>query len=65
MKWDSFTVRYTGDRPADGVPPWMDDKYDVFFRNLCKVVQNILGNPDFSGDLDLLEYFIYSVFGTA
>ncbi|KAN0081189.1 hypothetical protein V8E55_008813 [Tylopilus felleus] len=58
VKWDSFTVHYTGDHPANGAPgpPWMDDKYYVYFRNPRKVVQNILGNPDFSCKMDYHPY---------
>ena len=58
VKWDSFTVHYTGDCPANGAPgpPWMDDKYDVYFCNPRKVVQNILGNPNFSCEMDYHPY---------
>ncbi|KAN0085854.1 hypothetical protein V8E55_006988 [Tylopilus felleus] len=56
VKWDSFTVQYTGDHPANGAPTWMNDRYDIFFQNPHKVVQNILGNPSFSSDLDLRPY---------
>ncbi|KIK12593.1 hypothetical protein PISMIDRAFT_120620, partial [Pisolithus microcarpus 441] len=30
IKWESFTVRYTGDVVADPAP-WMNDEYDVWF----------------------------------
>ncbi|KIK20657.1 hypothetical protein PISMIDRAFT_105427, partial [Pisolithus microcarpus 441] len=30
IKWESFTVRYTGDMVADPAP-WMNDKYNVWF----------------------------------
>ena len=34
----------------------MDNKYYVYFRNPRKVVQNILGNPDFSCKMDYHPY---------
>lgn len=56
VKWDNFIVQYTSDRPANGAPPWMDDKYEVYFRKPHKMVQNILGNPDFSREMDYSPY---------
>lgn len=56
VKWDNFTVRYTGDRPANDAPPWMEDEYEVWFRNPHGVVKNILGNPDFSTEMDYRPY---------
>ncbi|KAF8553040.1 hypothetical protein OG21DRAFT_1477479 [Imleria badia] len=60
VKWDNFTVRYTGDRPADGTPPWMDNKYEVYFRNPHKVAQDILGNPNLSTEMDYCPYREFS-----
>ncbi|KAF8545662.1 hypothetical protein OG21DRAFT_1492080 [Imleria badia] len=60
VKWDNFTVRYTGDCPADGTPPWMDNKYKVYFHNRRKVVQNILGNPDLLTEMDNCPYREFS-----
>ncbi|KAI5989966.1 hypothetical protein EDD15DRAFT_2370292 [Pisolithus albus] len=51
VKWQSFTVKYTGDMEANPAP-WMDDEYDVWFRDLRKVVQNMLGNSEFAKEMD-------------
>ncbi|KIK11104.1 hypothetical protein PISMIDRAFT_19806 [Pisolithus microcarpus 441] len=51
VKWESFTVRHTGDMVADPAP-WMNDEYDVWFRDPHEVVQNMLANPDFANEMD-------------
>ncbi|KAF8551067.1 hypothetical protein OG21DRAFT_1478282 [Imleria badia] len=61
VKWDNFTVRYTGDHPADGAPPWMDNKYKVYFCNPRKVAQDILDNPDLSTEMDYCLYCEFSL----
>ncbi|KAG1882348.1 hypothetical protein F4604DRAFT_1879473 [Suillus subluteus] len=32
VKWQSFSVRYNGERPATDVPPWMDQDFDFDYR---------------------------------
>ncbi|KAI6019111.1 hypothetical protein EDC04DRAFT_2869953 [Pisolithus marmoratus] len=55
IKWESFTVRYTGDAVADPAP-WMNDEYDVWFRDPHKVVQNMLANPNFMKEMDFRPF---------
>ncbi|KAF8809162.1 hypothetical protein BYT27DRAFT_7255031 [Phlegmacium glaucopus] len=54
IPWDSFSVSYDGERPAEGrpQPPWMDQKYEVWFRDPLKVMENQIGNPDFKDHID-------------
>ncbi|KAG2108411.1 uncharacterized protein F5147DRAFT_799705 [Suillus discolor] len=35
VKWQCFMVAYDGERP-ENPKPWMDDKYDVWFRDPCE-----------------------------
>jgi hypothetical protein len=52
VQWESFSLRYNGDIPADETPPWMESEYDVWFRDPRTIVQNLLANPDFDGEFD-------------
>ncbi|EIW75164.1 hypothetical protein CONPUDRAFT_66110, partial [Coniophora puteana RWD-64-598 SS2] len=52
IPWQSFSVNYGGARPPRSVPPWMDAKYDVWFRDPLEVVKNILARPDFKDQMD-------------
>lgn len=52
VPWDSFTIKYNGDVPADNIPPWMTSAYDVWFRDPRVIVQNLLSNPDFDNEFD-------------
>ncbi|KAG2053883.1 hypothetical protein BDR06DRAFT_1051613 [Suillus hirtellus] len=56
VKWQSFSVKYTGAIPDEGAPPWMADSHDVWFRDPCDVVRNMLANPDFAAEMDLQPY---------
>ncbi|KAI6001202.1 hypothetical protein EDD15DRAFT_2477653 [Pisolithus albus] len=58
VKWQSFTVKYTGDMEANPAP-WMHDEYDIWFRDPRKVVQNMLGNPEFAKEMDYQPFREY------
>ena len=60
VKWESFSVKYTGAPAEDNAMPWMNDSYDVWFRDPHHVVQNMLGNPDFATEIDLRPYHEFS-----
>ncbi|KAI5999120.1 hypothetical protein EDD15DRAFT_2363160 [Pisolithus albus] len=59
VKWQSFTVKYTGDVVADPAP-WMHDEYDVWFRDPLEVVRNMLANPEFADNMDLQPFREYN-----
>ncbi|KAF8431821.1 hypothetical protein L210DRAFT_3614448 [Boletus edulis BED1] len=37
VKWQCFSVNYTGEIPTENPPNWMLNKYDVWFRDPCQV----------------------------
>ncbi|KAG2140331.1 hypothetical protein BD769DRAFT_1384083 [Suillus cothurnatus] len=56
VKWQSFSVKYTGDIPDEGPLPWMTESYDVWFRDPHQVVQNMLTNPDYASEVYMRPY---------
>lgn len=52
IKWESFQLSYQGDIPDGDIPPWMLATYDVHFRDPRLVANDIIGNPDFDGEID-------------
>ncbi|KAG1748366.1 uncharacterized protein EDB91DRAFT_1235710 [Suillus paluster] len=56
VKWQSFTVKYTGEIQEEGTAPWMADIHEVWFRDPREVVHNMLSNPDFAAEIDLRPY---------
>ncbi len=50
--WMCLRIRYTGPRPEHNVPSWMDDVYEIWYRDPRKVAQNMLANPSFDGQID-------------
>ncbi|KAI6135448.1 hypothetical protein EDD17DRAFT_1487353, partial [Pisolithus thermaeus] len=53
VQWEKFSTSYTGERPTENVPPWMNDTYDIWFRSPKEVIRNMLSRPDFS---DAINY---------
>jgi hypothetical protein len=54
--WHSFQVSYQGERPAENVPSWMHETYDVWHRDPHKVVEELLANTEFNGSFDYAPY---------
>ncbi|KAF8901482.1 hypothetical protein CPB84DRAFT_1846772 [Gymnopilus junonius] len=53
--WSSFTVHYNGPKTtaADGKPPvWMEQGYEVWFRDPLEQLESMIGNPEFNGEID-------------
>jgi hypothetical protein len=59
VSWDSFTVQYNGPRPEANAPQWMDEKYQVFYRNPHAVIKLMLANKAFDGNFDYTPYRQY------
>ena len=57
VPWKSSTIQYQGRRPENSAAPqWMDDEYQLWYRDPRKVIHDILGNPDFTMALDYIPY---------
>jgi len=56
VPWSSFTLQHNGTQPVDNIPSWMEAGYDVWFRDPCVLVHNLLSNPDFKGEMDLVPF---------
>lgn len=52
VPWKTHKFCWHGDIPERNPPPWMSKTFDIWFRDPRKVVQNMLGNPDFDGEID-------------
>jgi hypothetical protein len=61
VPWNGFSVSYDGARPPEGAPqpPWMNEKYEVWFRDPLRVLENQITNPDFNGLMDLSPKRVY------
>ncbi|KAG1902517.1 uncharacterized protein F5891DRAFT_1127522 [Suillus fuscotomentosus] len=55
VKWQSLKVQYTGEKPKTNVLPWMDQFHDVIW--------NMLGNLDYTTEMDYWPYHEYSTDG--
>ncbi|KAG1847593.1 hypothetical protein F4604DRAFT_1975538 [Suillus subluteus] len=60
VRWQSFSVRYNGERPDTDVPPWMDQVFDVWYHDPQEVVRNMLANPNYAKEFDYRPYREFS-----
>lgn len=63
VPWHCFKVRYTGPRPADTVPLWMDETYEVWYRDPRKVAIKMMADPTLTGHFDTTAYRQWTVGG--
>ncbi|KAG1766909.1 hypothetical protein EV702DRAFT_1182237 [Suillus placidus] len=62
VNWQSFKIQYSGEKPAaPDVPPWMNQQFDVWYRDPREVTRNILANPDYVNEFDYRPFREYSL----
>jgi hypothetical protein len=61
IAWDSFSVQYNCALLTPNAPklPWMDQKFEVWFRNPLHILKNQICNPDFKDEVDYAPKQIY------
>lgn len=55
-KWSKLSVEYSGNQPSSGRLPWMDQSFDVWFRDPLACIHDILANQDFKESFDYVPY---------
>ncbi|KAG2058792.1 hypothetical protein BDR06DRAFT_980193 [Suillus hirtellus] len=58
VPWQGFLVQYLGEHPEDA-PSWMDDEYDVWYRDPCLMAHNMLANPTYTNEIDYTPFHEY------
>ncbi|KAG1764199.1 hypothetical protein EDD22DRAFT_979086 [Suillus occidentalis] len=56
VAWESFSLEFSGEKPAEDCPLWMQQSYDVWFQDPHAIVQNMLANSDYVGEIDYTTY---------
>ncbi|KAG1734437.1 uncharacterized protein EDB91DRAFT_1250958 [Suillus paluster] len=52
VKWENFQVQYSGEKPDVNILSWMNNSFDVWFRDPWEVVCNMLANPTYADEID-------------
>ncbi|KIJ07272.1 hypothetical protein PAXINDRAFT_90695 [Paxillus involutus ATCC 200175] len=60
VPWKSFSVTYNGEKPDHNVPPWMNDSFEVWYRDPHEVIKNMLGNADYKDEMDYAPFHEFS-----
>ncbi|KAG1875828.1 hypothetical protein F4604DRAFT_1880739 [Suillus subluteus] len=58
VPWQCFSAQYSGEWPKV-VPPWMDDEFEVWFRDPRAMAHNILANPAYKDEIDYVPFREY------
>ena len=64
VPWQHFSLQYNGDIPDDDVPQWMSSEYEVWFRDPCLIVQNMVSNPNFKNNFNTAPVQIFDYHGS-
>lgn len=64
VPWQNFEVSYSGPRPETGVSPWMEQTYEVYFRDPRQLFLDMLANPTFAEDFDYTPMQIFDINGS-
>ena len=64
IPWESFSLRFNGDRREGQDLSWMDTDYDFWFRDPRQLVHNIISNPDFKDGFDYAPYQEHDINGS-
>lgn len=57
VPWQSYTAKYNALRPENApAPEWMNDTYQLWYRDPRKVIHNIFANPDLADGIDFVPY---------
>ncbi|KAH9017740.1 hypothetical protein EDB83DRAFT_2508493 [Lactarius deliciosus] len=61
IAWNSVSITYNGPRPQNGlpIPPWMNDSYEIWFRDPLQVIEAQISNPEFNGMMDFSPKRVY------
>jgi hypothetical protein len=54
VPWDHFVITYNGQQPETNVPSWMEQEYEVYFRDPHKLFLEMLANPSFVDGFDYM-----------
>ena len=57
--WKAFSARYSGALPPHHIPSWMKAEYNVWYRDPCDLIHNMLANPDFEAEFDYSPFQEY------
>ncbi|KAI6100515.1 hypothetical protein F5141DRAFT_1009290 [Pisolithus sp. B1] len=60
VKWDNFTIQYTGEEQGGEPAPWMSNTYEVWYQDPCEVIHGILVSSEFTDSLDFVPYWEYN-----
>ena len=63
--WQSFNITYNGpELESNNTPAWMNQSFEIYFRDPRLLFVEMLGNPSFANDFDYMPYRDFNANGT-
>ena len=63
--WESFNITYNGpELESNNTPAWMNQSFEIYFRDPRLLFVEMLGNPSFANDFDYMPYREFNANGT-
>ena len=56
VPWRCLKARYQGERPEGPTPQWMDEEYEVWYRDPHALLHAMVANADFEQEFDVAPY---------
>ncbi|KAI0324376.1 hypothetical protein GY45DRAFT_1262927 [Cubamyces sp. BRFM 1775] len=56
VSWTVLRISYVGPRPSDNTPQWMNETFELWYRDPRKVALKMLADPSFNGHFDVAAY---------
>ncbi|KIK90929.1 hypothetical protein PAXRUDRAFT_150801, partial [Paxillus rubicundulus Ve08.2h10] len=63
VPWKSSSVTYNGEKPDHGVLPWMNNTFEVWYRDPHETIKNTLRNVDYKDEMDYTLFHEFSLEG--
>ena len=60
VPWENFSLRHKSAPLTEGPSPaWMQQDFEVWYRDPRELIKNLLSNPDFDGEFDYSPFHEY------
>jgi len=63
VPWQCSSFQYQGEIPDGQVPEWMTALYEVYYRDPCDVIKNMIADKTFEHGLDYVPYQEFDEYG--
>lgn len=60
IPWESVSLKFNGTQPDGELPPWMEQEYQIWFRDPRAVIHQMLANPEYNNNVDYAPVQVFN-----